>query len=735
MEPPVNHGMKSQKSADGLPFVSILISNWNGAELTDKCISSLLEVTDYPKHRFNIIVVDDGSTDNSDDFLVRKYAKRIDLVALGSNVGFIKANNAGIRYILEKYGPEYILLLNNDTLAIQKDWLRNLVETAEQDNKVGTVGAKLIFPDGRIQWSGRRKETNSLFLVFQTISAGFNPGVGKDEKGADYARFIGEANTASGACMLVRTELFTKIGLLDERLAPMFGEDVEYSFRAWKSGYKVIYRGDVNVVHYESYTIEKFKKELQSKKLYWSLRNSAIVSKTYFGFWRTLSIGLPILALAALLDKKDKSAGLRIRNMTLRQGFPRNIVLLFKAIRVGLCSAPNTHERQAAQSLFPKPRAPLPKVAILTPTFYNSGISRIVTRQASAVARRGSKVVIFAFAGNVKPPESVTLQLMGMPRGFLVEKLFYWTFPLNLTKAIKCVPRLREFDVIIAHLYPMTCFAYWAKKLYGTKYIYHNHGFLQPVGPSQVSFLERIYMKINLFMHTRTIKSVDGAISVSQHARRQLRNLTGLDSEVIYNSVNLEEFHKGLDRSKIRAKHRLGNAPTVLYVGTILPNKGVDTLVKAHRLIKHKVPDVKLMLVGQHIYPAYSKRIKQMADDSVMILGELPHEELPYYYTACDVYASASVWESFNLPLVEAQACGRPVVAFDIGPHPEVIEHGKTGFLIPPGNINALAKTITQLLKDGQLRHEMGENAYEMMKERFSLDGFVVRTCDFISRQ
>jgi len=333
---PLNCNVKLPKSADGLPFVSILISNWNGEEVTDRCIASLLEFTHYPNNKFNIIVVDDGSTDNSVKFLRQKYLKRIDLIALENNVGFIKGNNAGIKYIIEEYDPHYILLLNNDTQAMQKDWLKKLVETAEQDEKIGMVGLKLMFPDGRIQWSGRRKESKPLFLIFQTISAGFNPGVGKDEKEANYASFIGEANTASGACMLVKTELFRKIGLLDERLAPMFGEDVEYSFRAWKSGYKVVYRGDVDIIHYESYTIEKFKKELQNKKTYWALRNGMIISRTYFGFWKTLVFGLPIFAVAALLDKKDKSAGLKIRNMKFREGAVKNISLLFKAMHDGL---------------------------------------------------------------------------------------------------------------------------------------------------------------------------------------------------------------------------------------------------------------------------------------------------------------------------------------------------------------------------------------------------------------
>ena len=71
-------------------------------------------------------------------------------------------------------------------------------------------------------------------------------------------------------------------------------------------------------------------------------------------------------------------------------------------------------------------------------------------------------------------------------------------------------------------------------------------------------------------------------------------------------------------------------------------------------------------------------------------------KELPYYYAACDVYATASLWEGFDMPLVEAQACGKPVVAFDIGPHKELIN--EKGILVQPKNIAQLSKALEEVL-------------------------------------
>ena len=78
-----------------------------------------------------------------------------------------------------------------------------------------------------------------------------------------------------------------------------------------------------------------------------------------------------------------------------------------------------------------------------------------------------------------------------------------------------------------------------------------------------------------------------------------------------------------------------------------------------------------------------------MADKDVIFTGFVPDEELPYYYAASNIYVTASLWEGFDLPIVEAQACAKPVVAFDIGPHKEVID--ENGVLIEKLNIEKFA--------------------------------------------
>ncbi len=86
-----------------------------------------------------------------------------------------------------------------------------------------------------------------------------------------------------------------------------------------------------------------------------------------------------------------------------------------------------------------------------------------------------------------------------------------------------------------------------------------------------------------------------------------------------------------------------------------------------------------------------------MSDSSVTFVGPLPHDQLPHYYAACDVYATCSRWESYNLPIAEAQACGKPVVAFNLGSHPEIVN--ASGILVEAENVDKFAQACIEKLK------------------------------------
>ena len=124
--------------------VFLIILNWNGGEMTVNCLRSL-EGIETREMDVKVVVVDNGSTDNSVERIKERY-KDIKILRNRENLGFAEGNNVGIRYAL-KIGADFVCLLNNDT-RVPSDFLLHLIEVANSDKKVGIVGGKIYFEKG-----------------------------------------------------------------------------------------------------------------------------------------------------------------------------------------------------------------------------------------------------------------------------------------------------------------------------------------------------------------------------------------------------------------------------------------------------------------------------------------------------------------------------------------------------------------------------------------------------------
>jgi len=184
--------------------------------------------------------------------------------------------------------------------------------------------------------------------------------------------------------------------------------------------------------------------------------------------------------------------------------------------------------------------------------------------------------------------------------------------------------------------------------------------------------------------------------------------------KIIPEGVDLEKFNRDIDASDINEK--LGNERKILFVGNLHPNKGVHFLIKSFVLVKSRINDVKLVIVGdgplKHYLINLTKRLNLEKD--VIFTGFVSDQELPKYYAACDIFASASVLEGFGLIFLEAMALGKPIVAFNLASIPEVI--GNAGILIDQINHEKFANAIIKLLSDEKLYQEKSENALKRAK-------------------
>jgi len=338
------------------------------------------------------------------------------------------------------------------------------------------------------------------------------------------------------------------------------------------------------------------------------------------------------------------------------------------------------------------------KIAILTPTFSHfSGIDRVVEKEVEDLNKKGHDITIFCFKSHIKTKYGRVVEI-GMPKNPTLERIYRLFFFIDFLKINKIVKKLREFDKIICHQYPMTILASKVKKEFDIKYMYYDAGVAYP--KLFHGFFERNYMKLFRWFTNITVKNADEAASISKFLSNILKQETGLKSRVEYVKIDEKRFRKNVTKGKVRKKYKLGKSPLCVYVGRLSPHKGIHLLIKAFNLVLRDIPDAKLLIVGKKTFGRYSKYLKRLSrsvnEKAVIFAGFVPDNELPYYYADGDLYTTATLWEGFDMPIVEAAACGTPTVAFNIGAHPEVI---KLGELVKVGDINKFSKAVIKHLK------------------------------------
>jgi len=214
---------------------SIIIPNWNGRRFLKTCLGSLAAQSHKP---FEIILVDNGSTDATIDF-VKKRFPRVKIIALAKNVGFAAAVNAGIK----KASGDYVALLNNDTEA-DKNWLKNMLDAARRQPEAMFFASKMLD-------YYKRDTIDSCGDAMTWCGRSYKIGEGeKDGPRYQKEKFI------FGACAgaaLYRKEFFAEVGYFDEDFFAYL-EDVDIDFRAQFLGLKCLFASDARVYHIGSAT-------------------------------------------------------------------------------------------------------------------------------------------------------------------------------------------------------------------------------------------------------------------------------------------------------------------------------------------------------------------------------------------------------------------------------------------------------------------------------------------------
>ncbi|MGC8801804.1 MAG: glycosyltransferase family 2 protein [Chloroflexus aggregans] len=231
--------------------LAVVILNYNRADLLADCLASIAAAP--ARCHLSVWVVDNASTDGSAT-LVRERFAWVHLIESPVNGGFSAGNNLALRQILALPDPpDYILLLNNDTV-VPPGALDGLVEYLEQHPAVGAVGPKLLLPDGSLDLACRRSFPTPTVAFYRLF--GLSRLFPRSRRFAAYNMTYldpdveTEVDSVVGACMMVRTTVVREVGLLDEAFF-MYGEDLDWAYRIKQYGWKIVYYPGVTVYHYK----------------------------------------------------------------------------------------------------------------------------------------------------------------------------------------------------------------------------------------------------------------------------------------------------------------------------------------------------------------------------------------------------------------------------------------------------------------------------------------------------
>lgn len=240
-------GKKSQKgkgavptkppAVRGEPLVSILIPFRDGAKWLERCLKSLRTKTAYKN--YELILIDNGSSEKATlKILAQEKAKPgVQVLRIDEAFNFARLNNLAAA----KARGEFLLFLNNDIEVLQSHWLGAMIEQS-QEAGVGAVGAKLLYPDGRIQHAGVAMGVDDIAAHVYRLMPEDAPEVS----------IVRECSAVTAACMMTPRKLFAELGGFNEVDLPIAYNDVDYCLRLREKEYRVVYTPHATLLHHES---------------------------------------------------------------------------------------------------------------------------------------------------------------------------------------------------------------------------------------------------------------------------------------------------------------------------------------------------------------------------------------------------------------------------------------------------------------------------------------------------
>jgi len=351
------------------------------------------------------------------------------------------------------------------------------------------------------------------------------------------------------------------------------------------------------------------------------------------------------------------------------------------------------------------------KIFLLTTHLEMGGISIYVVELARMLKKRGHEPVVFSDAGSLEnrlAGEGIRhVRIPCKTSSELNPKIWFGAFP----KILEAVRREKP-DLIHSHTRVTQVLGWVVAALTAVPYVTTCHG------------LYKFRLGRRFFRCWGTwVMAISNA--TMNRMVQQYRLAPPHQVILVENGIDVERFHQPPDPAQVerfRQSNGLNGGPIIGAVARLSPVKGLDLLLKAAVPLLKEFPGLQVLLVGDG--PAREDLVRLAYElgisDRVRICHSVEDTRIPL--SLMQVFAAPAWKEGFGLAIVEAMATGVPVVASDAGGPGEIIEHGKSGLLVPPGDTSALESSLRTLLKDAAGRRQMAERGRLRAKERFDLE-------------
>ena len=668
-----NLGIFAQDFPDSGPSVTVIIPTKNQLKLLKACLDSL-ENTTYKNYQ--IAVIDN----ESDDPKTLEYLKQLTCQVLriknpGGKFSFAAINNRAV----EQVDSEYVLFLNNDTEVINPRWLSQMVGYAQIPD-VGAVGARLLYPDGRIQHAGvihglHHGLAGHAFKLMDKHNRGY----------LSQAMVTRNYSAVTAACTITPRQLFLELGGFDEQNFAVAYNDVDYGYRLLARGYRCVYCPDAELLH----------KEGTSRGFTDNPQEVAAFRRKYAG--KNDSFYSPHLSLEdeyfhiqprrvfmkeeGRRKKEEGRGGNEEEGSGLLVAAAGNLI---HRVRVLMCS--NSLDFTGA---------PLHQYEIAVKLAAEGVIEPIVLCATDGPLRQAYE------------EQGIEVIVRDNPLEHIYQRDAYDEAIRSFSKEIESL----KVDAIYANTLE-NFFVVDAARQIGIPAVWNVH----ESEPWQTYF--------NRFGSEIAARALEcfrfpyKVIFVADATRDRYLPLNSHHNfRVIHNGLDLSKL-ANLDNSEL-ARKSLGIAPkdvVILLLGTICERKGQQDLVKALSLLPEKWHNkIRCFIVGDR--PSiYSNKLADM-------VAELPKElrqrvtvvpetgEAGKYYKAADIFVCTSRVESFPRVILEAMACNLPIITTPVFGIKEQVRQGINGLFYTPDRPDELVAALISLLENKSVRQELAENA------------------------